>query len=99
MGRELRRVPLDFDYPLHKVWYGYFMNYIPNTCMSTNEDKKYCKSCKEYAKIKGIEISDYGCPDYEKHFFGNNRKVKGIMRTPRRGGISVVGNYVRRKPC
>ena len=55
MGRELRRVPFDFDYPLNTVWYGYFMDYIPNTCMSTNEDKKYCKSCKEYAKIKGIE--------------------------------------------
>ncbi|HFD2052150.1 TPA: hypothetical protein ACF2DE_002881 [Clostridium perfringens] len=23
MGRELKRVPLDFDYPLGKVWYGY----------------------------------------------------------------------------
>ena len=23
MGREVKRVPLDFDYPLHKVWYGY----------------------------------------------------------------------------
>lgn len=23
MGRELKRVPLDFDYPLRKVWYGY----------------------------------------------------------------------------
>ena len=23
MGRELKRVPLDFDYPMGKVWYGY----------------------------------------------------------------------------
>lgn len=23
MGREVKRVPLDFDYPLGKVWYGY----------------------------------------------------------------------------
>lgn len=23
MGRELKMVPLDFDYPLHKVWEGY----------------------------------------------------------------------------
>jgi hypothetical protein len=23
MGRELRRVPMDFDWPLHKVWDGY----------------------------------------------------------------------------
>lgn len=28
MGRELKRVPLDFDYPLHKVWYGYFVDNI-----------------------------------------------------------------------
>lgn len=23
MGRKLKRVPLDFDYPIGKVWYGY----------------------------------------------------------------------------
>lgn len=23
MGREIRRVPLDFDWPLHKVWHGF----------------------------------------------------------------------------
>src|SRR5689334_2430829 len=25
MGRELRRVPLDFDWPLDKTWHGYLM--------------------------------------------------------------------------
>jgi hypothetical protein len=25
MGREVRRVPLDFDWPTHKVWQGYIM--------------------------------------------------------------------------
>ena len=25
MGREIRRVPLDFDWPLKKVWHGYLM--------------------------------------------------------------------------
>ena len=23
VGSEVKRVPLDFDYPLGKVWYGY----------------------------------------------------------------------------
>jgi hypothetical protein len=36
MGRELRRVPLDFDWPLHKVWDG-FIN-------------PHYKSCPEAAK-------------------------------------------------
>lgn len=34
MGRELKRVPLDFDYPLHKVWYGYFVDNI-SFCISS----------------------------------------------------------------
>lgn len=89
MGRELRRVPFDFDYPLNTVWYGYFMDYIPNTCMSTNEDKKYCKSCKEYAKIKGIEISDYGCPDYEKHFSEIAEKLKALCEPPEGEGFQL----------
>lgn len=26
MGRELKRVPLDFDYPLDKIWDGYLVD-------------------------------------------------------------------------
>ena len=61
MSRELKRVPLDFDYPLGQVWYGYFLT--PTTCMSHNEE--YCEYCKKFAEIKGINITSHGCPDFE----------------------------------
>lgn len=33
MGRELKRVPLDFDWPMGRVWYGYLNPHAgPKTC-------------------------------------------------------------------
>ena len=57
MGRELKRVPLDFDWPLHKIWYGYLIN----QCFDGND----CDDCKHYAKLKNLKFKDYGCPDFE----------------------------------
>ncbi len=34
MGRELKRVPLDFDWPLKKVWHGYLNPYHSTQCPS-----------------------------------------------------------------
>jgi hypothetical protein len=65
MGRELKRVPLDFDYPLNKVWYGYYNKHF-NFCHS--EYSAGCEGCRAYAKIKGIELHSYGCPDFEKFY-------------------------------
>lgn len=36
MGKELRRVPLDFDWPLNKIWGGY-----------VNPHYKFCPGCHE----------------------------------------------------
>lgn len=57
MGREMKRVPLDFNWPLNKVWYGY------QHISACSDD---CESCKLFAKIKGYEIGekDYDCPKY-----------------------------------
>jgi len=66
MARELRRVPMGFDYPLHKVWYGFLCK--PSFC-HTNKERNYCEPCKAFAKIKGVPISDDGCPNYDEHFF------------------------------
>ncbi len=57
MGRELKRVPLDFDYPLHKVWYGYYDKHF-NFCHS--EYAAGCEGCTAYAKIKDIQIEKSG---------------------------------------
>ena len=32
MGRELKRVPLDFDWPQNKVWHGYLNPYHSTKC-------------------------------------------------------------------
>lgn len=60
MGRELRRVPLDFDYPINKVWYGYYLK--PSFCHSTFQAG--CEGCRKFAQIKGIKLSSTGCPDF-----------------------------------
>ncbi len=54
MGRELKRVPLDFDWPVHKRWYGY----LHSMCSGD------CDECLHYARLKGLKIKDYGCPDF-----------------------------------
>ncbi len=88
MGRTLKRVPLNFDYPLNQVWYGYFMNYIQNTCMSDN-NRDYCKQCREFAKIKGIEISSYGCPNFERYFSEIEEKLKELCEPPEGEGYQL----------
>ena len=54
MGRELKRVPLDFDWPVGKVWAGYLFS----TCIDD------CDDCKKAAKLMGYDVSEHGCPDY-----------------------------------
>ena len=61
MGRELKRVPLDFDYPLNKVWYGYYLR--PSFCHS--EFSAGCEGCKEFARITGVPVDGDSCPDFD----------------------------------
>lgn len=68
MGREVKRVPLDFDYPLHKVWYGYQIGFCHE------EYTEGCARCREFARIMGIPMIEYDCmpgepcPDWKKYF-------------------------------
>lgn len=66
MGRELKRVPMDFDYPIGKVWYGYYDRSY-DFCHSGYSAG--CDGCKAYAKIKGIQLDDIGCPKF-REFYG-----------------------------
>lgn len=69
MGREIKRVPMDFDYPMGEVWYGYLFSFC-------NEDSKNgCERCKWFAKIMCIPYKKYEniqyesqCPDWESYF-------------------------------
>lgn len=69
MGREVKRVPLDFDHPLDKVWYGYQITF----CHEEYQDG--CERCREFARIMGIPPklyenipNDDPCPDWRKYF-------------------------------
>lgn len=87
MGRELRRVPMDFDYPLNKVWYGGFIDTI-STCMSTNEGSM-CELCKKMATIKGIPFTDYGCPDFDTYLAEPKKKLKELLAPPSGDGYQL----------
>lgn len=69
MTREVKRVQMDFDYPLKKVWYGYQLTFC-------HEDyKEGCARCREFARVMGIPMdeSDYydgepPCPDFKRFY-------------------------------
>lgn len=66
MGREVKRVPLDFDYPLGKVWYGYQIGFC------NSEYTEGCERCREFARVMGIPMKEYStgdaCPKFREHF-------------------------------
>ena len=87
MGRELKRVPLDFDYPLKKVWYGYYLNKIP-TCLSTDKVDR-CNQCKTMAEIKGIPFLSCGCPDFDAYFAEIKDKLDVLCEVPTGDGYQL----------
>jgi hypothetical protein len=55
MGRELRRVPMDFDWPMKRIWKGYINPYRGINCpWCYDEDEKHSdgmtKEAREYKK-------------------------------------------------
>ena len=60
MGREVKRVPLDFDWPIGKVWYGYLIS----TCI--NLENYGCKECRHFARLKNMEMTDHTCPAFKE---------------------------------
>ena len=60
MGREVKRVPLDFDWPLGKKWYGDLIVFC--LCDSGSD----CESCRKFAELIGLSITGYNCPDFEQ---------------------------------
>ena len=87
MGRELRRVPMDFEYPFNKVWYGFFIDGI-TTCISAGKSN-YCEQCRKMAEIKGIPITSYGCPDYDAYLEEPKKKLKELLAPPTGEGYQL----------
>ena len=61
MGRELKKVPLDFNYPIGKLWAGYLFSFC-------NESIIGCDACRSFALAKGIKCEKGDCPDFKEHY-------------------------------
>lgn len=77
MGRELKRVPLDFDYPIGKVWYGYMIDI--ETCLKPCDG--YCELCKKVAKTLNIPC-EYDCPDFIEYLKKPIEWMREMMEPP-----------------
>jgi hypothetical protein len=64
MGRLLKRVPMDFNYPIGSIWAGYLIK--PFYCCDD------CDLCRKYAEIKRIKYKDGVCPDFREHYLPKN---------------------------
>lgn len=60
----VKRVPLDFDYPVRKIWYGYLIQ--PGFCKSADK-VDFCTECKNFARLKKIPLDESGCPAYDSY--------------------------------
>ncbi len=65
MSRNLKRVPLDFDWPLNQIWPGYYFSLcgaMEDYNKKTKSDQ-LCEKCKKFARIAGFKFSKSGCPE------------------------------------
>lgn len=59
--RELKRVPLDFDWPLKKLWMGYCFS-SPLCGASRNEG---CELCEKYQAIMNVQCDEATCKNFD----------------------------------
>lgn len=62
MGRVLKRVPLDFDWPIKRQWPGYLVNF----CGIFEGYDDPCHYCHKFARLMGYTVPEgkYICPDF-----------------------------------
>ena len=76
MGREIKRVPLDFDWPVNVIWPGFLLGICGKMEQAFTEDSwrgqqlaaagfkgfdGLCEACKKFAKLAGLKFFA-GCP-------------------------------------
>lgn len=67
MGRVLKRVPLDFQWPLNKVWSGYVNPYSIHTCTECGGNG-YSKEYEQYSDLwYGLHKDDYKVNPYNSN--------------------------------
>ena len=74
MGRELKRVPLDFDAPINVVWIGYIVpddvNLPVKSCDDCNAQGYECNEAEEYC---------FHNPETKKKWYYDPPKGKGFQ--------------------
>lgn len=73
LNRIVKRVPMDFDYPLNEVWYGYYLK--PQLCQSSGK-RNLCGQCRAFARSLKITQNEYGCSGLEEFF---EEKLKDFL--------------------
>lgn len=65
MGREIKRVPLEFDWPLGYVWPGFLLHMCEAEMhwATKKEYPEYCEDCKHFALLSGLVDDRSGCPN------------------------------------
>ena len=66
MGREIKRVALDFDWPIGTIWPGFMggvcSEEIRYAVREHDEDKDMCPQCRHFGRLAGLEFTTYNCP-------------------------------------
>ncbi len=67
MGREVKRVPMDFDWPVGHIWPGYMGGICTEEIGYAIRDKDadldtMCKACRHFGRLAGIFDQSEGCP-------------------------------------
>lgn len=88
MGRELRRVSMNFRYPLDQIWYGHLIDSV-RTCMTEDGSHDYCNQCKDAAAILGVKLLDFGCPDWDGYLAEPMQKIKDMLAPPKGDGYQL----------
>lgn len=91
MGRELKRVPLNFDYPLHKKWEGYCPTIETFQRLFGKEypflyQYKHCREICEKCKVNCGECSEGA--EY-CFWYNENHRVKWHVEVPKGEGYQL----------
>ncbi len=72
MGREVRRVPLDFDWPVGAIWPGFLAGVCEKEmqlCLGYLHEKltseQLCTECRHAARLLGLPTG-YSCPSWKR---------------------------------
>lgn len=77
MGREIKRVPLNFNWPIGKIWPGYMLSICSEMEYVEKDDSKRCDLCIKFAKIMRYpKNKNYECPEFT---FRDPPKGKGYQ--------------------